>query len=337
MIQNITVVNLSTIDLNLLHVLAVTLEERSATRAARRLGVTQSAVSNALARARELLGDPLLVRDGRGMAPTPTADELLPELAAAMGQLRSMIEHRRVFDPRSSTRELTLACADNSQIADVPPVAAALAREMPLARLRVVSVDYLVASGGMSAGGLDAAIGVHKRDPGLRVAPLYRDPTVGVVRHDHPIVGQRLTRGSFPRLGFIDVHIPLGRPGRGHAMVEQALRAQGLVRRIALVVPGFAAATMAAAASDLVAFMPRRVAVALGSHLPVRIVELPVKDLGHEISLAWHERTHKDPAAACLRKVIVETLRAAGGGGCDEAPQMKRQQRRHDGGGSGGH
>ncbi|WP_437974068.1 LysR family transcriptional regulator [Sorangium sp. So ce295] len=133
-------VNLSTIDLNLLHVLAVTLEERSATRAARRLGVTQSAVSNALARARELLGDPLLVRDGRGMAPTPAADELLPELAAAMGQLRSMIEHRRVFDPRSSTRELTLACADNSQIADVPPVAAALAREMPLARLRVVSV-----------------------------------------------------------------------------------------------------------------------------------------------------------------------------------------------------
>ncbi|WP_437895636.1 LysR substrate-binding domain-containing protein [Sorangium sp. So ce124] len=149
-------------------------------------------------------------------------------------------------------------------------------------------------------------------------------------------MGQRLTRGSFPRLGFIDVHIPLGRPGRGHAMVEQALRAQGLVRRIALVVPGFAAATMAAAASDLVAFMPRRVAVALGSHLPVRIVELPVKDLGHEISLAWHERTHKDPAAACLRKVIVETLRAAGGG-CNETPQRKRQQRRHDGGGPGDH
>ncbi len=178
---------------------------------------------------------------------------------------------------------------------------------------------------------------MQKRDPGLRVAPLYRDPTVGVVRHDHPIVGQRLTRGSFPRLGFIDVHIPLGRPGRGHAIVEQALRAQGLVRRIALVVPGFAAATMAAAASDLVAFMPRRVAVALGSHLPVRIVELPVKDLGHEISLAWHERTHKDPAAACLRRVIVETLRAAGGGGCDETPQRKRQQRRDEDGGSGGH
>ncbi|WP_433936515.1 LysR family transcriptional regulator [Sorangium cellulosum] len=309
MIDVIIVVNLSAIDLNLLHVLAVTLEERSATRAARRLGVTQSAVSNALARARELLGDPLLVRDGRGMAPTPVAEELLPELAAAMGQLRAAIEHRRAFDPRTSTRELTLACADNSQIADVPPVAAALAREMPLARLRVVSIDYLVAAGGMSAGGIDVVIGLRKRDPGLRVAPLYRDPTVGVVRHDHPIVRQRLTRGSFPRLGFIDVHIPLGRPGRGHAMVEQALRAQGLVRRIALVVPGFAAAAMAAAGSDLVAFMPRRVAVALGSHLAVRIVELPVEDLGHEMWLAWHERTHKDPAAACLRRVIQETLR----------------------------
>ncbi|WP_434047739.1 MULTISPECIES: LysR family transcriptional regulator [Sorangium] len=313
MIDVITVVNLSTIDLNLLHVLAVTLEERSATRAARRLGVTQSAVSNALARARELLGDPLLVRDGRGMAPTPAAEELLPELAAAMGQLRAVIEHRRAFDPRTSTRELTLACADNSQIADVPPVAAALAREMPLARLRVVSIDYLVASGGMSAGGIDAAIGLRKGDPGLRAVPLYRDPTVGVVRHDHPIVRQRLTRGSFPRLGFIDVHIPLGRPGRGHAMVEQALRAQGLVRRIALVVPGFAAAAMAAAGGDLVALMPRRVAVALGSHLPVRIVELPLEHLEHEMWLAWHERTHRDPAAACLRRVILETLRAPDG------------------------
>ncbi|WP_437819816.1 LysR family transcriptional regulator [Sorangium sp. So ce1078] len=312
MIPSITVVNLSTIDLNLLHVLAVALEERSATRAARRLGVTQSAVSNALARARELLGDPLLVRDGRGMAPTPAAEELLPELAAAMGQLRSAIEHRRRFDPRTSTRELTLACADNSQIADVPPVAAALAREMPRGRLRVVSIDYLVASGGLSEGGVDAAIVLRRRDPGLRVTALYRDPAVGVVRRDHPMVGRRLLRRSVARLGFIDVHITLGRPGRGHALVEQAFRAQGLVRRIALVVPGFAAAAMAAAGSDLVACMPRRAAQALAAHLPVRIVELPVADLGHEMWLAWHERTHKDPAAACLRKVIVETLRAGG-------------------------
>ncbi|WP_438029929.1 LysR family transcriptional regulator [Sorangium sp. So ce233] len=306
--------NLSTIDLNLLHVLAVTLEERSATRAARRLGVTQSAVSNALARARELLGDPLLVRDGRGMAPTPAAEELLPELAAAMGQLRAVIEHRRAFDPRTSTRELTLACADNSQIADVPPVAAALAREMPLARLRVVSIDYLVASGGMSAGGIDAVIGLRKGDPGLRAVPLYRDPTVGMVRRGHPVVtGKRLARSAFPRLGFVDVHITLGRPGRGRALVEEAFRAQGLVRRMALVVPGFAAAAMAAAGSDLVACMPRRVARALGANLPVRIVDLPVEDLGHEMWLLWHERTHKDPAAACLRRVILETLRAVDG------------------------
>ncbi|XXX81563.1 LysR family transcriptional regulator [Sorangium sp. So ce134] len=309
MIDIIIVVNLSTIDLNLLHVLAVALEERSATRAARRLGVTQSAVSNALARARELLGDPLLVRDGRGLAPTPAAEELLPELAAAMAHLRSAIEHRRTFDPRSSTRELTLACADNSQIADVPLVAAALAREMPLARLRVVSIDYLVAAGGLSEGGIDAAIVLRRRDPGLRVAALYRDPTVGVVRRDHPIVGRRVTRSAFPRLGFIDVHISLGRPGRGHALVEQAFRAQGLVRRIALVVPGFAAAAMAAAGGDLVACMPRRAALSLASHLPLRIVELPVADLGHEMWLAWHERTHKDPAAACLRKAVVEALR----------------------------
>ncbi|AUX39091.1 LysR family transcriptional regulator [Sorangium cellulosum] len=310
MITFITVVNLSSIDLNLLHVLAVALEERSATRAARRLGVTQPAVSNALARARDLLDDPLLVRDGRGLSPTPAAQAILPELAAAMHKLRSVLEPRRPFDPRSSTRELTLACADNSQLADVPPLAAALAREMPLARLRVVSIDALMAAGGLSADGIDMAIGLRRRQPGVRVAPLYEDPIAAVVRRDHPAVGKRLTRSAFARLAFIDVHLALGRPGAGHAFVEHALRARGLVRRIGLVVPGFSAAAMAAAGTDLVALMPLRVARALASNLPVRIVEQPVQDLRIDMWLVWHERTHEDPAAAHLRKLIVQTLRA---------------------------
>jgi len=309
-IDSITVINLSTIDLNLLHVVAVTLEERSVTRAARRLGVTQSAVSNALARARDLIGDPLLVRDGRGMTPTPAAQDLLPDLAAAMNLLRSAIDRDRSFDPRSSVRQLTLACADNSQIADVPPIAAALAREMPLARLRVVSIDYLIASGGLPSGEIDAAVGVRSSQPGIHLEPLYRDPTVAVVRRDHPSVGERLTRSSFARLGFIDVHLALGRPGAGHAIVDQGFREQGLVRRISLVVPGFAAAAMAAAGTDLVACMPLRVARAFASHLPVRIAMQPVADLAVEMFLGWHERTHRDPAATYLRKLIIDTLRS---------------------------
>jgi DNA-binding transcriptional LysR family regulator len=309
------VVNLSSIDLNLLHVLSVTLEERSATRAARRLGVTQSAVSNALAKARDLFGDPLLVRDGRGMTPTPAARDLLPGLAAAMSQLKAVLERERSFDPRSCTRELSFACADNSQIADVPPVAAALAREMPLARLRVVSIDYLIASGGLAAGEIDVAVGVRKRTSGIHVTPLYKDTAVAVVRRDHPLVGKRLTRSSFAQLGFIDVHIALGRPGAGHAVVDGGFRAHGLIRRIALTVPGFAAAAMAAARTDLVACMPSRVAHALAAHLPVRIVEQPVADLGVEMWLGWHERTHKDPAAAYLRRVLIQTLRPPAGSG----------------------
>ena len=309
MISLITAVNLSSVDLNLLHVVAVVLEERSATRAARRLGVTQSAVSNALARARDVFGDPLLVRAGRGMTPTPTAERLLPELTAAMSQLKAALDRGQRFDPRTYSGELTIACADSSQIADVPLIVTALAEEMPLARLRVVNVDYLIASGGLSESDVDAAIGLRKSAPGVRLVPLYREPPVAVVRRDHPIVGERLLRRDFSRLRFIDLHISLGRPGRGHAIVERALRARGLVRRIGLVVPGFAAAAMAAVATDLVAFMPLRVARTFAQHLPVRVVDMPVADLAHEIWLGWHERTHKEPAAAHLRRVIIKTLR----------------------------
>lgn len=310
MIGFITVINLSAIDLNLMHILAVTLEERSATRAAKKLGVTQSAVSNALARARDLIGDPLLVRDGRAMTPTPVAQDLLPELMGAMNTLRGALNRDRSFDPCSSTRQLTLACADNSQIADVPPLAARMAREMPRARLRVVSVDYLIAAGGLASSEIDVALGVRASQPGVHLELLYKDPTVAVVRKGHPVVRDRLTRAAFPRLNFIDVHLALGRPGMGHSIVDQGFRAQGLVRRVGLVVPGFVAAAMAAAATDLVACMPMRVARALAAHLPIRIAQQPVADLGVEIFLGWHERTHSDPAAAYLRGLILDALSA---------------------------
>lgn len=301
--------NLSSIDLNLVYIVTVALEERSATRAARKLGLTQSAVSNALSRARELFRDPLLVRAGRGMVPTPTAERILPELVAALNRIDAALSEKPEFNPATYHHELTLACSDGSQIADLPPIAAALARRMPSAPLRVVSIDYLLASGGLSAGEIDLAIGVRKPEAGILAAKLYTDPTVAIVRKDHPRVGDALTREGFSQLGFITVHLALGRPGLGHALVDQAFRAHGLERRIALVVPGFAAAAMAAAHTDLVAMMPSRVARAFTQYLPMRIVQLPLSDLAHEMWLGWHERTHHDPAKTFARQVIVEALR----------------------------
>lgn len=303
--------NLSSIDLNLIYIVTVALEERSPTRAARKLALTQSAVSNALARARELFGDPLLVRAGRAMVPTPAAERLLPELVAVMSRLDSALNQKGHFDPATYSSELTLSCADGSQIADLPPITAALAKQMPRAPLRVVSIDYLLASGGLSAGEIDIAIGVRRPESGIQAVRLYKDPTVAVVRQGHPIVGEHLTREVLPQLGFITVHLALGRPGLGHAIVDQAFRAQGIERRIALTVPGFAAAAMVATTTDWVAMMPSRVAMAFTQYLPLRISRLPVPDLAHEMWLGWHERTHHDPAKSFARRVIIEALRGS--------------------------
>ncbi|HVK72506.1 MAG TPA: LysR family transcriptional regulator [Kofleriaceae bacterium] len=306
--------NLASIDLNLLLVLAVTLEERSATRAARRLHVTQSAVSNALARLRELLGDPLLVRSGRGLAPTARARELAPTLTAAIAGLQEVVDGGAAFDPAACTREVSLACADGQQLCDLPPIAAAFARTMPRAHLRVVSIDTLIATDGLATGEVDLAIAPHAAYPGLPSTPLYRDDGVGVLRRDHPYRGRRLTPRAFATIPQVALQVALGRTGLAGAAAEKSFRANGLSRAVALSVPSFAAAARVVAATDQLVCLPRRVATALAADLPLRIVELPMPSLTVELSLVWHARTQRDPAVAWVRDLVTRALVAGGRG-----------------------
>src|SRR5271170_4944580 len=149
---SITIMNLSALDLNLFVVLHAVLEERSATRAAARLNVTQSAVSNALARLRAVLGDPLVVRSGRGLVATPRAEELAPLVAQAIAHLESAVGGNKAFVPEQSTRTFTVAAADNHQTSEGSRIAAAFARRLPRAELRMVSADFLVATDGLASG-----------------------------------------------------------------------------------------------------------------------------------------------------------------------------------------
>jgi len=155
-IESITVAHMSSLDLNLFLVFLAVIEEGSTVAAARRLALSQSAISNALGRLRHALGDPLFVRRGRGLVPTPRAEALRPVVSEALGRLAGVLHER--FTAASSTRTFTLACADHHQAADVPRVAAAFARRMPSACLRVVSVDYLLATDGLASGAVDAAL-----------------------------------------------------------------------------------------------------------------------------------------------------------------------------------
>jgi len=302
--------NLSNVDVNLFVVLHAVLEEGSATRAAKRLHVTQSAVSNALARLRELVGDPLVVRSGQGLVPTPRAEALAPHIAAAIGELERALEGGAGFVPEASGRTFVLSAADNHQAREVPRIAQAFARHLPQAKLRIVSMDYLAVTNGMATGEIDAAfMPIMSVQPGHQSQELFEERAALVVRRDHPKVGARLTPALFNALGHIDVEVPLGRTGVGHRVAEQHWQRAGLKRQVAVVVPFFTTAARIAAVTDLCAGLPHRVAEVLCETLPLRIVPTTFPLPSLMMVLAWHDRTDADPGARYFRRVVLDAVR----------------------------
>ena len=170
--------SMSRLDLNLLVVLDTVLSERSVARAARRLHVTPSAISNALARLRAALGDPLVTRVGRGIVPTPRPLALAPALQRALLDLELAVAED-VFDPATTTKQFTVAIADAGQIARLPGIVQLVAAEMPRARLRVVGIDTYFSSGGLAGTDIDVGlIGVADKPPGVHLLPLYEEESV---------------------------------------------------------------------------------------------------------------------------------------------------------------
>lgn len=307
----LTTVNISSLDLNLLLVLHAVYEGKSVVAAAQRLHVTPSAVSNALARLRAALSDPLFVRHGRGLTPTPRAIALAPAVARALGDLEQALGSGDRFDPAAATRDFTIALADNDQIGSLPALAQAFARALPKARLHAISVDALISGGGLAAPLADVAIGPPLADEGVHCAPLYEEEPVLLVRRDHPQVGPKqraLTREQFNRLRHVDTHLALGKPGEGHRVASDVFARHGLTRDVAITVPSFAAAAMVAAHTDLVAAVPRRVGVTFARSLSLRRLALPVSGMRMPVHLLWHERTHNDPGARFFRALILRVV-----------------------------
>ena len=296
---------LSQLDLNLLVVLDAVLAERSVVRAARRMHVTPSAISNALARLRAALGDPLVTRKGPGVVPTPRAAQLAPNLARLLGELDRAV-HPGAFDPRTTTREIVLAVADAGQLSRLPKIVDLVTKEMPHARLRVVGIDTLVSSTGL-ADEIDAAlIGIDDRNPGIHSIPLYPERAVLVARRRHPGARGRMTKQRLAALRHVEIQVA---PGRGFRGLAPAYAHAGITRDIAVVVPSFIAAAAIVAASDLVATLPTSLVATLGDRLGLQVVEAAAPRVVTEIKLAWHERTHEDPALSAFRELVI---RAAG-------------------------
>lgn len=298
--------NLSALDLNLLLVFDAVLSERSVVGAAKRLHVTPPAISNALGRLREALGDPLVTRSGRGIVPTPRALELGPAIARALAEISRAL-HGEVFDPSTARVVLTLALADAGQLARLPRLAAAVASRLPEARMRVVNVDTMLALGGLGGTEVDVAVGVSHAAPGIHRKQLYAEQYVVIARGNHSRLGARANRHALAEERHVEVHVAFGKPS---PIVERAYQKLGIARKVAVVVPTFTAAAAVVAATDLIAAIPESVVAALGPAFGLRTLSTPLRVPPIAMYLSWHQRTHTDPAAALFRELIGEVMSA---------------------------
>ncbi|MDR6955419.1 DNA-binding transcriptional LysR family regulator [Ancylobacter sp. 3268] len=294
-------------DLNLLPALDALLAEGSVTRAARRLGLSASAMSRTLARLRAATGDPLLVRAGRGLVPTPRAVALRDRVHALNREVQEVL---RPPDDRLelATLDRTFTIRANEGFVRLfsAPLVAAVTKAAPRARLRFVPKPAKDA-GPLREGAVDIEIGVLGNfAPEVRTCLLFRDRFLAVVRAGHPLLSMPVTPERYAGAG----HVVVSRKGDSAGPVDEALAALGLRRDIVAVVPGFPDAVRIARHSDLVALIPRSCLGDASLMDGCASFELPVETPEIVVSAMWHPRMEADLAHRWLRDTILSICRS---------------------------
>ena len=288
-------------DLNLLVTLDILLAEGSVARAARRLRLSPSAMSRQLARLRETTGDPLLVRAGRGLVPTPRALELRDRIGPLVREAEGVLRPAEGVDLAALSRTFTLRTREGFAETFGPALIARVAAEAPQALLRFVAKPDR-GSGPLREGEVDLETGVvgAMTGPEVRAQALFRDRLVAVTR-----TGSPLTRGELtPERYAAARHVSVARGVADEVSVDDALAGTGLERRIAVVVESFSAAVALTRAADLVATVPERHTAGLRQGLQALPLPFPVPEM--TLSLLWHPRMDADPAHRWLRGIVRE-------------------------------
>jgi len=300
---NEAAVRLAGIDTNLVLSLHALLRERNVTRAARALGVGQSAASSALARLRAHFDDPLLVRVGRSYVLTERASALLAPVETAVAELERVFAPPQPFDPKTSRRVFRIAATDNLELYLLPQLVRILAKEAPLLDLRFhhLPKDWELA---LTRGDVDLKLGRKSKLPkGLRDEDLLRDHLTCVVRSGHP-VKRRLTLPVYA--GLSHILISPGESGRG--IVDEAVERLGFRRRIVITLPHFTVAPFVVAASDLTLTVPARLLASIGPALRLRELPLPLALAPYTMTQVWAERQQRDEGHCWMRDAIQRAL-----------------------------
>jgi DNA-binding transcriptional LysR family regulator len=298
-----------TLDLNLLRVLDAVMSEGSLTRAAAALSMTQPAVSHALKRLREALGQELFVRTAHGMRPTPEAEALWPQVRMALSSLRQALTPGD-FDPRRDAVQLRLAMADATAALLAPRLVESIEREAALVNLRLLPLTTRDPRRLLEGGEADMAVGffpevitnivAQGHDSHLRHARLYATRYVCVMRKHHPLAESPLTLDAFCAAH----HLLVSFSGRPHGYVDQALLALGRQRRVVLTVNQFFTAGQVVAGSDLLTVLPESFLKATGGMHDLVVRELPMNLDPVHVEMLWHLRNDAAPEHQWLRRHV---------------------------------
>jgi DNA-binding transcriptional LysR family regulator len=309
-------VNFRTLDLNLLRVFDAVMAEGSLTRAAGTLAITQPAVSHALRRLREAVGEELFVRVAHGVRPTPRAEVLWPQVRQALAQLRQVLAPGD-FDPKRDSVQLRLAMADATAAVLAPPLVAGIEAERLQVNLRMLPLTTRDPRRLIEGGDADLAVGYFPElittivaqgpDSHLHRARLYDTRYVCVMRKGHPLAGKPLTLDDYTQAN----HLLVSFSGRPRGYVDQALAALGRQRRVLLAVNQFFAAGRVVARSDLLTVLPEGFVEATGYSHELVTRELPLALEPVHIDMIWHLRHDADAPHRWLREAVAAAARRA--------------------------
>lgn len=294
--------DLAAIDLNLLVALDALLTESGVTRAAAQVGITQSAMSNSLARLRKLLGDELLTRTPDGMRLTPRAAVLAEPVRSALRQFQGIVLQEDSFDPATVERSFTLAVPGSVEARVVPALLAFLGREAPGIRVVIRNLDYGTVLDDIDGDRIDLAVGVISRGQmHHKVRQLYKFGYLCLFNRKLLGVEGPLSLDDYLRFP----HIMTSMTGTGLGVVDEALAGIGRTRRLMVTTPRFTTVAFHVQAAPLIATMVDRLALTFAGQLGLATSLVPVTLKESAISMLWHSSYDHDPAHRWLREVMV--------------------------------
>jgi DNA-binding transcriptional LysR family regulator len=297
-------VELKDMDLNLLVVFNQLLAERSVSKVADKLGLSQPAASNALARLRKLTDDPLFLRTTKGMEPTPYAQQLAEPVAYALGMIHSAVNQKTSFDPATAQRAFTVGMTDIGEIYFLPALMEELARLAPGVTMSTVRNTNVNLRDEMEAGRIQLAVGLLPQlKAGFFQRRLFRQRYVCMFRKGHRLDKRKISLAEFSAAD----HVVVVSEGTGHGKVDELLERSGVARKVRLTVPHFVAVGHILHHSDMVATVPERLAQALVEPFGLAYTAHPARLPEIAINMFWHAKYHKDPANEWLRGLVFRT------------------------------